>query len=232
MKKIKLYCLPYAGGSAAAFLSWNKYLDKSIELIPLELSGRGFRFNEPVYESFSEMITDIYKVFCEKNDDSLYAFYGHSMGSLIVYELCHLINQDNLNMPMHLFISGRCPPHINIKPRINSSMDNNALKDELISMGGTPPELFSYKAILNSFLSIIRNDLRVVEKYKHIKRKNDKFDCPITVFNAKTDIDESDIKEWSKYTSYKFRYFLFEGGHFFINDNVNKIVGIINSSLL
>jgi hypothetical protein len=40
---IKLFCFPYAGGSATIFNKWRSYfnVDSDIELVPLELSRRG-----------------------------------------------------------------------------------------------------------------------------------------------------------------------------------------------
>ncbi len=48
MSNTKLFCVPFAGGSAANFTAWKKYLHDSIELNPVELSGRGKRLNEPL----------------------------------------------------------------------------------------------------------------------------------------------------------------------------------------
>ena len=56
MKNIKLFCIPHAGGSAAVYSRWKKYLDSSIELIPVELSGRGIRMGEKLYDSLKEAI--------------------------------------------------------------------------------------------------------------------------------------------------------------------------------
>jgi surfactin synthase thioesterase subunit len=49
MQKLKLFCVPYAGGSAKTFLGWKKWLDPGIELIPVELAGRGARVKDQFY---------------------------------------------------------------------------------------------------------------------------------------------------------------------------------------
>lgn len=232
MKAIKLFCIPYAGGSATMFFSWNKHFNNAFELVPLELSGRGLRFDEPGYVNFSDMLIDIYNSFCDRYDGSPYAFYGHSMGSLLVYELCRLIKSKNGQMPMYIFLSGRCPPHIEFEARIRSDMEDDVLIENLKQMGGVPDELFMYKAVFLKFLKILRNDLRVMEGYRWEKEENDKLDCPIAVFNGSHDIAESDMFEWSKCTKSEFEYFSFEGGHFFINDNINEIARIINLLLV
>ncbi|WP_258880103.1 hypothetical protein [Clostridium estertheticum] len=45
MIKTRLFCIPYDGGSAINYTRWNKYLDHSIELCPIELNERSCRSN-------------------------------------------------------------------------------------------------------------------------------------------------------------------------------------------
>lgn len=60
MEKMRLLCLPYAGGSAASiYLPWKRKLKEEVEVIPLELAGRGKRIKEPLLQSVDEMVTDL-----------------------------------------------------------------------------------------------------------------------------------------------------------------------------
>src|SRR5690606_33103860 len=44
---LRLFCFPHAGGSAALFHRWPLQLPKTLELLGVQLPGRGSRFNEP-----------------------------------------------------------------------------------------------------------------------------------------------------------------------------------------
>ncbi len=57
--KIRLFCIPYAGGFASLFFHWKKMLHSSIEHIPIELSGRGYRYNDKLYDDAEEGVEDI-----------------------------------------------------------------------------------------------------------------------------------------------------------------------------
>jgi hypothetical protein len=92
MPKTKLFCVPFAGGSAANFVSWKKYLYSSIELKPVELSGRGKRLNEPLYKNVTEAVEDIFQRIRLELNDNRYAFFGHSLGAILV-----AMNQANDN---------------------------------------------------------------------------------------------------------------------------------------
>lgn len=61
LMRIKLFCLPYGGGSAYSYLKWKSNLADLIELCPVELAGRGKRFHEPYYSNIDEAVDDVYK---------------------------------------------------------------------------------------------------------------------------------------------------------------------------
>ena len=108
MNRIRLFCFPYAGGSSEIFLRWKKYLDQNIELNPIELSGRGHRCNELFYDDFESVIEDVYKIIKYSLSDVPYAFLGHSMGSLIAYELCYKLIEFGDEPPIHIFFRKKC----------------------------------------------------------------------------------------------------------------------------
>src|ERR1700738_4611092 len=107
-----LFCLPYAGGSEVIYYKWKKYLHPSIQLIPIQLKGRGKRFSEIFYENIEEAVDDIFENVKDKIVDDDYAIYGHSMGSLLAYELYYKISKLNLKKPKHIFFSGYKAPSI------------------------------------------------------------------------------------------------------------------------
>lgn len=103
MIEMKLFCLPYAGGSESAFYSWKGHMQPDIEICPIQLKGRGRRFNEPCYESLEEAVQDIFEqVQAERKGDD-YALFGHSMGSLLAYELYYQMSGAGAEKPVHIF---------------------------------------------------------------------------------------------------------------------------------
>ena len=103
MSKIKLFCFPYAGGSAAVYNRWKEYLNPEIELRPVELSGRGERMDEPLYTNMEDLIEDVFQLLEGEFEESEYALLGHSMGAMIIYELSRKIIDNNLKLPLHIF---------------------------------------------------------------------------------------------------------------------------------
>lgn len=104
MKKFKLFCFPYSGGSSVIYEKWRKKLSPSIELIPIEYAGRGTRFATPLFENINDVVEDVfYAIKIHLDTTSHYSFFGHSMGALIAYELSHKLTQLNYTAPVHIF---------------------------------------------------------------------------------------------------------------------------------
>lgn len=232
MSKVKLICLPYAGGSSTIYYKWKKYLSDSIELVPIELAGRGRRMKEEFYESMSQAVDDVYNIINPLIKESDYALYGHSMGTIIAFELCRKLINERERQPLHLFVSGRYPPSVAREKKYLSRLPNNEFINEIFKLGGTSSKLIDDKELRDLFIPILKADYRIIEEYKYIDI-NKKFDFGITAFNGKadTEVTYSEIKQWQNHTIAKNIVYEFEGNHFFINDKFVEITEIINSTI-
>ncbi|EEM11677.1 thioesterase II family protein [Bacillus pseudomycoides] len=87
---MNLICLPYVGGLASVFNTWNELLSPEINACGMELAGRGRRFQEDLNMDIMEIVEDIYNSIYQKIDNSPYSIFGHSMGAnciiLIVFK--------------------------------------------------------------------------------------------------------------------------------------------------
>ncbi len=164
--------------------------------------------------------------------DNRYAFLGHSLGAILVYELCNKIKQAGFPDPIHVFFSGRYPPHIK-KDEFNLyHLPDNELIEAIVKMGGTSKELFEYKELRDIFLPILKADLKLNDTYEYVAREW-QYDFDITVLNGRNDheITETDLREWANYTKGKCSIYEFDGDHFFINQYMTEITAILNRVL-
>lgn len=230
MKKIRLFCLPYAGGSSVIFNKWESQLNSFINVIPIELAGRGKRFTEPLYSDFHEAVNDVFNII-KDNLECPYAFFGHSMGSMLIYELCHKIKEKGLPSPMHVFFSGRKAPNIISEEELIHKLPRDEFKQKIIELGGTPEELFENQELFDLFLPILKADFKIVEEYKYIKKR--KLDCNVTILYGKEEHSNIiHITDWKKHTENSCITFSFEGGHFFINEKLDEVLNVVNSILM
>ncbi len=232
MKKFQLFFFPYAGGSIAAYHRWRPYLDRRIDIKLPELSGRGKRIYDPLYETLEDAVDDIFKLIKDDLYSLPYAFYGHSMGSLIAFELANKIRNHNLPEPQHIFFSGRGAPHVPYEDdEKHYLLPDEAFKNKIIEMGGTPKEFFEHPELLAVLLPMIRSDFKIAETYE-FKGTLKPFNNDITVFLGKDEkINADEVYGWREVTSKLCTLHFFEGGHFFINDYSEQIVTFINHTL-
>ncbi len=227
-----LFCLPYAGGSETIYYNWKNHIHPLIHIVPVELKGRGKRFNEFFYESLEEAVDDIFENIKEKIVDEDFAIYGHSMGSLLAYELYYKMSKMNIRKPKHIFFSGYKAPSI-IGERENTyTLPDYDFMKKVMELGGTPDELMNNQELLQIFLPIIRSDFKILETY-NFEEREEKIQCDVSILNGKQDtINLKEILAWKHHVGGGFKVYNFEGNHFFINTNVENITKIINTTLV
>ena len=84
--RVRLLCLPYAGGGASAFRHWPDALTSSIEVCPVQLPGRENRFVEAPFTR-AEAVVEAMAPALRPVLDRPYALFGHSMGAMLGFEL-------------------------------------------------------------------------------------------------------------------------------------------------
>ncbi|WP_075341745.1 thioesterase II family protein [Tenacibaculum agarivorans] len=227
--KTKLYCLPYAGGTSKIFSSWTAYLNPQIEFVPLELSGRGNRMFDELYENRGEAVEDTLSMIKEDIlNNNPYMIFGHSLGALIAYELVQKIRALQFPSPLHIFFSGSSAPHLRSDAKKFSLLNDIDFKKEVLNLGGTPSEFFENPELMEIFLPLLKNDFKLAEE--QIKLDNTSpLNQDITVFfGTEDELTKGKCEGWKEHTHAKCHLYPFVGGHFFLNDQQEKLVGLIN----
>ncbi|NJO48502.1 MAG: thioesterase [Leptolyngbyaceae cyanobacterium RM2_2_4] len=211
---LRLFCFPYAGGSSLNFRSWADHLPATVELCPIELPGRGPRMQEKPFTQLQPLIQAIAPALIPYLDKS-FAFFGHSMGALVSFELAHLLRKDFGCSPSHLFVSGRRAPQLpDPDPPIHTLPDAEFI-EELRRLNGTPEAVLQHDELMQLLLPTLRADFAVLETYRYTPAPP--FDCPITAFGGLQDQDvgSEPLGAWREQTCADFSLHLFPGDHFF-----------------
>lgn len=229
---MRLFCFPYAGGRAATFHAWSKYVPDVIDWFAVELPGHGVRLNEPLYNRMTPLVEKIAAVIYPLLEQP-FAFFGHSMGALIAFELSRLLQQQYQVFPAYLFISGCRAPRLMGKEQL--TVDTTLADDDFLrriqELEGTPQEVFDIPELIALILPILKADFTLLEKYQYVEKEPLK--CPIFAFGGMKDqlVSRKDLMQWNQYTDL-FTWRLFPGGHFFVNDAASIILKIISQSLI
>lgn len=227
MKRLKIICIPHAGGAASSYVSLKKLLDKYFDVYCIELPGRGKRFREKFCDSKDECIQDLYESTKKIIDDSPYVILGHSLGSWLAYDLCLKIESSNLPKPLHLFCSGNIAPPSYKKTKVTYTLDNEDFIKNVMKLGGIPDEVYKNDTLRDIFIPIIRADYKISDTYER-EYPESKIKCNLTIFTGAHDkVTNKGIENWSSCTDKQCNFVKFEGGHFFIYEKPEAVAKAI-----
>lgn len=225
-----LFCFPYAGGGGSIFFRWKSDLSASIQICPIQLPGRESRIGEQPFDNVASLIPDLADCLDPYLNQS-FAFFGHSMGALIAYELARELRRREKPLPIHLFVSGRRAPQIPSKKTPIHRLPDADFLEELRILEGTPEEVLANAELIQLVLPALRADFALCETYRY--QSEEPFDFPITAFAGIQDADTpiDDIDEWRTQTRSSFILHKFPGNHFFLHEQRRQIVSIIHDRL-
>lgn len=221
---LRLVCLPYAGGGAAAFAGWPRLLGPRIDLVGVRLPGRENRFGEPPYRRLPELIGDLVEAL-ETHRDLPVALYGHSVGALVAYELARALPR-----PAHLVVAGAAAPHLPPAAAPLHREPDDRLRARLERLGGLPPD--ANPALLELMLPTIRDDLAMAET--HRASVAEPLDCPLLALTGREDPSTAlpEVAAWRRVTTGRFAMRSFPGGHFFVRTALTDVLTTIRGALL
>ena len=226
----RLFCFTYAGGAASIYRDWSNKLPQSIEVHAFQFPGHGTRLNEPLFKRVEPLVETTAQELMPYLEGS-FAFFGHSMGAIISFELAHLLRRENKPAPSHLFLSGRPCAHLTKKEAPTYDLPDPEFLEELHRMGGTSKAVLEHPELMSVLSPILRADLELCQTYECEPRPP--LDCPITVFGGLRDEDVSreQLEGWRDYTTSSFAVRMFPGNHFYLHSAAHVLLRTIAQDL-
>ncbi|MCU7493865.1 MAG: thioesterase [Ignavibacteria bacterium] len=226
----RLICFPYAGGSSHIFRRWHETLRPQVEVVAVELPGRGRRYTERLIHSLPELLKDLMNSILPYLDKP-YCFFGHSMGALIAFEMTMALRKSYLPEPEHIFASAHPAPCVGKRGPFMHKLAENEFIGKLKSMNGMPDEVINNRDLMELMMPILRADFSVCETYSY--RPGLKADCPITAFGGLADdgIALEELEAWAEVTNSSFELNLLPGDHFYITKSEEMLLKILSGKL-
>ncbi|WP_338356175.1 thioesterase II family protein [Yeosuana marina] len=225
---MRIFTFPFGGGNRYSYNFLKQYLDiKKFEWINFEYPGRGKRIKEPFLFDIDDIVEDMFQQV--KNEilkvGSDYLIFGHSMGALSGYLICHLIVRSGLPIPKGLIISGMTGPSFAKREKI-SHLPSNEFWAEIQTYGGLPREFTSQHGVRAFFEPVFRADLTAIESYKYRKQLPLNFSIDV-FYGDKEKIDKEEVLGWEKESTNQVTINKLDGGHFFIYNHAKYIIDYI-----
>ncbi|MBR2315549.1 MAG: thioesterase [Clostridia bacterium] len=231
MKKIQLFCIPYAGGKAEMFDSLAEHLCENIEVTAVEYSGHGARTKEDFYSTFDKMTDDVASLINGQIDEAAeIALFGYSMGSVVAFEL--LRRKLLKKPPKYLFIASHEAPGEHWESMEYCKLDDRAFADMLMSFGGfdkIEDRMLTNRFFRKMIFDPIRADYNLIGNYN--LSDVSPIDIPVTMLYSDKDVPTQSALKWQNRFSQQVEFIMMGDNHFFIRELYPEVAKIINERL-
>jgi len=249
--RLRLFCFPFAGGGSAVYRSWAQSLDPDIEVVAIEPPGRLSRIKEA---PISDMAEFVQQLVAEMQGvlDRPFAFFGHCLGALTMYETARRLIHSTEFRPFHLFASGARPPdRIADQGSFEERLTSDLLKlaEYRISLPAylqpddvfaeiirqfnvqATEQLLSDPELRDLMLPVVRAEFQMASNYEFAAEQP--WDIPITCFAARGDpyVSRRHALGWGRFTNSRLQVFIRDGAHFAVVDDADFIHQVINREL-
>ncbi|MFB6564742.1 MULTISPECIES: thioesterase II family protein [unclassified Streptomyces] len=227
--RLRLVCFPHAGGSASFFRAWAPFIPQDVELLAVRYPGREDRFSEPVVDTMAQLVEPLARD-CSQLLGKPLAFFGHSMGASVAYEVALRMERDKGRGPRQLFVSGRSGPGSVVKRRRLADASDAELIADLQSLGGTRASVLDDPELRALTLPAVRADYSLIERYEASRSA---VSAPIVAYFGGADayVGQDGVDAWASVTRSSFARRSFPGGHFYLADHVQELVDDILARL-
>jgi medium-chain acyl-[acyl-carrier-protein] hydrolase len=227
---LRLFCFPHAGGGASLYNSWTDDLPPSIEVCPVQLPGRENLRQRAPYSQLWPLIDELLSVLREYLNLP-FAFYGHSMGALVGFELTRRLRQLLLPQPSHLFVSSYCAPQLAQRTTTLHELPDAEFLLRVQELQGIPDAVLANAELIELFSPLLRADFALCESYTYSHAKP--LECAISSFGGTDDkrISAEELAAWRVQTCSGFKMRLFPGNHFFLQSSKHLLLRVIRQEL-
>lgn len=228
--RLRLFCFPYAGGSATVYHQWPAALPADIELVAVQYPGRATRMREAPCTRLQALLDDIEAGILPQLDRP-YAFFGHSMGATVAHELARRLLAANRPLPKHLFLSGRSAPQLAPCKAPIHALPHAEFIAAMRELNGTPAEILEHRELMEMLAPIIRADFEVLETWQYEPTAPSAI--PVSVFGGIADaaVPLENLDAWASCTTARFKRHMFPGDHFFLQQHYPAMLNIVVRAL-
>ncbi|GHF62881.1 thioesterase [Streptomyces mashuensis] len=240
---IRIVLFPHAGGSASAYLALSRTLTRTPagtggvtadpadvpDVVAVQYPGRQDRHHEPAYDDIGALADRLTEEVMPLTDRP-FAFFGHSMGAVLAYEVARRLEQRSAPTPERLFLSARSAPRATPREQDQVGSDEELL-ERMRRLGGTAAGIFDEPELLALAMPALRADYRAVGSYAWTPGAP--LNIPFTVLVGDSDpvVTVEGARAWQGFSAARCEVRVFPGGHFYLDDHTPEVAELIERTL-
>jgi pyochelin biosynthetic protein PchC len=221
---VRLVCFPHAGGAASFFHPLAHAAPASVEVVAVQYPGRQDRYGEPMPGSITALATDL-AASLNHADPRPTAFFGHSMGALVAFEVARLRGV-SAAPPLTAFVASGCGgpsrPH-----STGLSFTDQEIRDYVHLLGGTGAAAFDSEEVFRFALPVLRHDLQINDGYTYTP--GPPLTCPVLAVTGDRDpvAGLPDVRAWRLHTTGAFDVAVLPGDHFYLEGQWDRLLALL-----
>jgi len=228
--KLRLFCLPWAGGGALPYRAWREPLGTVAAVVPVRLPGRETRSGEAAYERIEPLVEALAGQIAPFIDKP-YALFGHSMGAGIAFELTRELRRAGLPLPVSLHASGARAPQYRLNHQPPPEPTMRDFIEELRRLEGFPPSVLNNPELLKLALPSLLSDARLYRHYRY--EPGAPLALPVFAYGGEADpnVTAQHLNAWGEQTTVYFKRSEFRGGHFYLEPSQAALLAALKADL-
>lgn len=213
--RIRLFCLPFAGGGASIYHGWPQAFSRDVELHAVQLPGRESRLREPRIKSATALAQAVADAIAPHLDRP-YALFGYSMGALLALETARALRRGGQPSPAHLFVAAfRAPQVPPVVPPL-ANLPEEALLKAVRHHYQPSEDALWIPELRDLFLPVLRDDIALVDDYAYYPEPP--LSCGIDAYvgaqDRSTPVEAAE--RWRDHAVAPFVLSVMPAGHFFL----------------
>lgn len=230
-----LVCLPFAGAGASFYRPWQRPAEPyGLDILPLQLPGRERRIDEEPYRdahtAADGLLSELLDALEESPGPRRIALFGHSLGSVLAYELARRLVETPDVTVLRLFASG-CPHPAEQRARQATGLDDDTFLERVSEFAGYTHEALQDPEMRELILPTLRADVEMHESYVPVDARP--LPVPVTCLRGVEDtlVSRAEAAAWVRTTDSGFRSVELPGGHMYLTESAPDLLRIAAEDL-
>ena len=246
--KMKLICFPPNAGGVQSFANWDTLLqDHNVQMLVIQPPGWLGRDREACMTELKEIVGEATQALLDHIQAGPFAFYGHSMGALLAYEVACQLRDEYSISPRHMMVGAWYAPHLpyphprdyNIPIAIfhpGTPLDTVLKHTSTFTFIQKSPQVFKEQnpQAVSRFRSLvlpcIEAGLHICKRYVGDRRR---LKCGITAFSGKKDnfVGWAAVDGWRQHAvnDGEFKHVTLSAGHYFLRSHYRDILSVLQT---
>lgn len=217
---------PHAGGAALAYRGFGTALAAAgSDAYVMQYPQRGDRLSHPAAPTVAELAKDLFDA-ADWGSAGPIRLFGHCMGAVVAFEFARIAERSGIAIDALWVSASEAPSAVAAAPAL--PMAESEILAEMVDLGGTDEALLADEDFVELLLMAVRADYAAFNRYACEADVTIVADIYALGGDRDHRISEDMLRRWESHTSGAFTCTMFDGGHFYLNSQLEDVAELVN----